>query len=162
MVRPERERLVAGEGMSMDQPEPETYHYMVCSCGAEAEAKSDASRERVKAALRATDANLISKIVYNLQFVATDGEPDDEGSPPLVAIRFTAIDSDMWAGVGAEASRYVGAPSDDEVGRWEPVYRTWVEADRVEDAFCKTWEVMTEKFAKKPANSPFTPVDRSE
>jgi hypothetical protein len=148
----------------MDQPEIESQHWMVCACGGEFLAEADALRKRVKAALRATDANLISKIVYALQFlpVDADGEPGGEDGPPLTAVNFRRIDSDMWAGVEAEAMRYVEAASDDESGDWVPVYRTWVEADRVEDAFCKTWEVMTEKFAKKPANSPFTPSDVSE
>lgn len=101
----------------------------LCRCSPESVAEADAVLAEVKAELEATDANLLSKVVYALWARLKDAHASIE-----------EIVCDQWAGVIAVGWR------DGERADGPNAFRTYIQCDDVEDGVAATWLAMRNHF----------------
>jgi hypothetical protein len=101
--------------------------YFACSCQEEGKKECEQLLIDVKQLLSADDSNLLTKIVFSLNF--------DYGA------RITEIACDMWCEIWSKTYH------SNEEG--EPLFLTQIESDEVEVGIAATWFAYYKKFGNK-------------
>lgn len=102
------------------------YEYFACVCSDEARAEAEAHLQRAYETLDADATNLLSRVVYSLNW--------DISEPAHI----TSMACDMWAGIAAETYK--------EQYEGRPVFRAWVQCDLLEHGIAVIWNAFSQKF----------------
>lgn len=102
------------------------FTYFYCDHGDENAEECRVMLKEVKAELGADDSNLLTRVVYELEW----------GLPEPAYIR--SIPCDMWAAVSAETHQK-GADG-------EPLFKTYIQCDMIEHGIAGTWKAFRERF----------------
>lgn len=109
----------------------------MCRCSPESEAEAQACLERVKEALGATDADLLTRIVWNLHWCLGEREEHFYGY-------LSEVVCDQWCGVSVIVRTY----GDRSHAEKEDYARIWVQCDNVEDGLARAWELAEEAVSE--------------
>lgn len=131
----------------LDAPrsEPEKLRpLMACNHGDDGKANCDALRAEVCAALECEPDQLVTAVVYALNW--------EHG------VSVTGIPCDMWSAVQSEYVRLMTDEESEALGDGDTSAEEWVteatcyaQCDRIEDGFALTWKTWTDWFEKRKA-----------
>lgn len=117
--------------------EPVVFKGFACHCGAEKKEKMEALRAEVCAALKCEPTELVSEVVYNLNW--------------SLGVNITGIPCDMWSAILSEHRRHVtdeewdALPEDaSDADEWVLVASARIQCDSIVDGFALTWKTWKE------------------
>ncbi len=102
--------------------------YFICTCSEEGKKEAKFVLNEVKKLLEADDSNLVTKIIYSLNWA--------------YGAQITSIGCDMWCQIDSKTYKI------DETTK-EPIFFTEIQCDQIEDGMATTWYAYYKKFGLK-------------
>jgi hypothetical protein len=123
--------LYKAEKQKKETTKPGDSNYFACHCSAEGKEQCALLLKEVKELLKANSSNLLSNIIYSLQFSYN--------------ARITSIHADMWSLINSETYDYNPVT----LQKKEPLFTTEIQCDDLEDGMAATWYAYYKKFGEK-------------
>ncbi len=120
------------ENAQPNETKPGDPDYFACTCSDKGLKECQQLLEEVKSLLQAEDANLLTKIIFSLNW--------DYGA------EITSIRSDMWFGIWSK-TRDISTVNYQEIE--PPVFFTEIQCDSMEHGIAATWFSYHKKFGEK-------------
>jgi len=110
----------------------------MCICTDEARAQAEACYQRVLERAGCEESELISAVVYGLQWNLKTMTAEVDGVP-----------CDMWAAVSVKCHGDYDENSEEGEDRYRYRYSIWVECDRIEHGFARAFELAEEEDERR-------------